>query len=71
MADFPILSPIIPKTGIKVSFFDNDGKKVSGVTVDKANQVAKQNPDKKFYFPRTLSQALADRDSQNYRIIRR
>ena len=50
MADFPILSSIIPKTGIKVSFFDNDGKKVSGVTVDKANQVAKQNPDKKFYF---------------------
>ena len=50
MADLPILSSIIPKTGIKVSFFDNDGKKVSGVTVDKANQVAKQNPDKKFYF---------------------
>jgi hypothetical protein len=50
MADFPILSSIIPKTGIKVSFFDTDGKKVSGVTVDQANQVAKQNPDKKFYF---------------------
>ena len=50
MADFPILSSIIPKTGIKVSFFDTDGKKVRGVTVDQANQVAKQNPDKKFYF---------------------
>jgi hypothetical protein len=50
MADFPILSSIIPKTAIKVSFFDTDGKKVSGVTIDQANQVAKQNPDKKFYF---------------------
>ena len=50
MADFPILSSIIPKTGIKVSFFDTDGKKVSGVTVDQANQIAAKYPDKKFYF---------------------
>ena len=44
------LSKVIPKTGIKVAFIDNDGKKVNGVTVDQANKVAELNPDKRFYF---------------------
>ena len=44
------LSKVIPKTGIKVAFIDNDGKKVSGITVDQANEISKLNQDKKFYF---------------------
>jgi hypothetical protein len=44
------LSKIIPSTGIKVAFIDNDGKKVGGLTVEQANQVAQLNPQTKFYF---------------------
>lgn len=45
-----IISKNIPRSGIKVAFVDNDGKRVNGITVDQANQVAKQDPNKKFYF---------------------
>jgi hypothetical protein len=44
------LSKIIPKTGVKVAFIDNDGKKVDGITVNQANQISKNNPNTKFYF---------------------
>jgi hypothetical protein len=44
------LSKNITQTGIKVAFIDNDGKKVDGLTVDQANQIAQNNPDTKFYF---------------------
>jgi len=46
----PTLPTNIPKEGIKLSFFDIDGKKVSGISVDQANEIAKKYPDKKFYF---------------------
>ena len=50
MADFPLISNVIPPVGIKVSFIDNDGKKIGGLTVDQANKIAENYPDKKFYF---------------------
>lgn len=41
----------IPRsTGIKVSFFDDDGKKVGGLTVEDANKVHQIDPRKLFYF---------------------
>jgi hypothetical protein len=46
----PTLPTNIPKEGIKLSFFDIDGKKVSGISVDQANEVANKYPDIKFYF---------------------
>lgn len=46
-----MFSKVIPKqTGIKVSFFDNDGKKVSGLTVEQARAIATLDPTKLFYF---------------------
>lgn len=44
------LTRIIPKSGIKVAYIDNDGKKIGGITVDQANQVAQKYPGKIFYF---------------------
>ena len=45
------LSKNIPKDeAIKVSYFDTDGKKVGGVTVKQANEIAAKYPDIKFYF---------------------
>ena len=45
------LSKTIPKDeAIKVSYFDTDGKKVGGVTVKQANEIAAKYPDIKFYF---------------------
>lgn len=46
----PTLSTNIPKEGIKLSFFDIDGKKVNGISIDQANEIAKKYPEKKFYF---------------------
>lgn len=41
----------IPRdTAIKVSFFDDDGKKVGGLTVEEANKVHQIDPTKLFYF---------------------
>lgn len=37
-------------TSIKVAFFDNDGKKVSGLTVEQANKVWQLDNSKLFYF---------------------
>lgn len=45
------LSKNIPKDeAIKVSYFDTDGKKIGGVTVKQANEIAAKYPDIKFYF---------------------
>ncbi len=37
-------------TAIKVAFFDDDGKKVGGLTVEEANRVHQIDPTKLFYF---------------------
>jgi len=45
------LSKNIPNDeAIKVSYFDTDGKKIGGVTVKQANEIATKYPDIKFYF---------------------
>lgn len=44
------ISKNILQTGIKVAFIDNDGKRVDGITVDQANQIAANNPNTRFYF---------------------
>jgi hypothetical protein len=45
------LSKIIPKDkAIKVSYFDTDGKKIGGITVTQANEIAEKYPNIKFYF---------------------
>lgn len=44
------LSKNIPKSGIKVAYIDNDGKKIGGITVEQANQISQKYPDKTFYF---------------------
>lgn len=46
-----MFSKNIPQdTAIKVSFFDDDGKKVGGLTVEEANKVHRIDPKKLFYF---------------------
>lgn len=45
-----ILSSLIPTTGISLSFIDNDGKRINGLTVDQANKVAEKKPNTKFFF---------------------
>jgi len=45
-----ILNTVIPPTGIRVAFIDNDGKKISGLTVEQANEVSQKNPSEVFYF---------------------
>lgn len=40
----------LPKQSIKVSYFDNDGKRIDNITQDQAKQVEKLRPGTKFYF---------------------
>ncbi len=40
----------LPKQSIKVSYFDNDGKRVDNITQEQAKQVEKLRPGTKFYF---------------------
>ncbi len=39
-----------PDTALKVSFIDNDGKKIGGLTVQQALKISEADPSKKFYF---------------------
>lgn len=45
-----LLSISLPTKAIKLSFFDTDGKKINGITVEQANTIAKLDPKTKFYF---------------------
>ena len=44
------LQKFIPKSAVKVSYYDNDGTLVKGATQDQALEIEKQRPGTKFYY---------------------